>query len=187
MLHRTLTVSTLLTVASLAGCGSTDSQASNGGAGAGAGETSSAGSPASGGGSDSSEGGSSTVAGGSPAAGAGSSEGGSTGAAGASSAGAAGLPPIEPSTKLSALTPDQQALYCDWAAAQLGGYGKVNQCAGSGSVTVYKDRADCESQAFLITCGDKLTIGQLEECTQAQGPTGGCTFPEEHCHWLHCR
>lgn len=182
-LHRALTMSTLLTVASLAGCGSTDSQASNGGGGA----TSSAGSPAAGGASDSSEGGSTTSAGGSAAAGDGASGGGSTGAAGASSTGASGLPSIEPSTKVRALTPDQQALYCDWAAAQLGGYGKVNQCAGSGSVTVYTDRADCVSQAFLITCGDTMTIGQLEECTKAQGPTGGCTFPEEHCHWLHCR
>ena len=182
MLYRALTVGTLLTVASLAGCGSSDSQGSNGGAGvgAGAGADSSAGSPTSGGASGSSQGGT-TTQGGSTAAGAGSSKGGSS-----SSAGAAGLPDIEPSTMLSALTPEQQGQYCDWAAAQLGGYGKLNQCAGGGSVTVYKDQADCKSQAFIIACAN-TTIAQLEECTQAQGPTGGCTFPEAHCHWLLCR
>jgi hypothetical protein len=173
MLHRALSVSTLLTAATLAGCGSSDSQGSNGGAGAGAD------SPTSGGVSGS---------GGTAGLGGSSAQGGSTGAAGASSsAGDAGLPPIDPSTKLSALTVEQQGEYCDWAAAQLGGYGKLNQCAGGGSVTVYKDQADCKSQAFLITCGDTLTIAQLEECTQAQGPTGGCALPEAHCHWLHCR
>ena len=146
-----------------------------------AGDESSAGSLATAAGSGSSQGGNAALGGS-------SAKGGSTGAAGASSsAGAAGLPPIDPSTKLSALTVEQQGQYCDWAAAQLGGYGKLNQCAGGGSVTVYKDQADCMSQAFLISCGDKITIEQLEECTQAQGPTGGCTFPEVHCHWLHCR
>lgn len=185
VLYRALTVGTLLTVASLAGCGASDSEGSNGGAGAGA--ASNAGSPTSGGASGSGEGGSAALGGSTPTGGS-SAKGGSTGAAGASSsAGEAGLPSIDPNTKLSALTPDQQAKYCDWAAAQLGGYGKFNQCAGGGSVTVYKDQADCESQAFLITCGDTLTIAQLEECTQAQGPTGGCALPEAHCHWLHCR
>ena len=189
MLHRALTVGTLLTVASLAGCGSSDSQGSNGGAGggAGAGADSSAGSPTSGGASGSSEGGNAALAG-STATGGSSAKGGSTGAAGAgSSAGDAGLPAIDPSSKLIALTTDQKGQFCDWAAAQLGGYGKFNQCPGGGSNTVYKDQADCVSKAFIFNCTDKITVAQLEECTQAQAETAGCTFPELHCHWLLCR
>ena len=186
MLHRALTVGTLLTVASLAGCGSSDSQGSNGGAGggAGAGADSSAGSPTSGGASGSSEGGNAALAG-STATGGSSAKGGAAGAG--SSAGDAGLPAIDPSTKLIALTPDQRGQFCDWAAAQLGGYGKFNQCPGGGSNTVYKDQADCVSQAFIFNCTDKITVAQLEECTQAQAETAGCTFPELHCHWLLCR
>jgi len=155
MLRHALTLSTVMMATSLAGCSSSDSHENNGGAGAGgaaAGDESSGGSLTTAAGSGSSQAGNAALGGS-------SAKGGSTGAAGASSsAGDAGLPSIDPSTKLSALTVEQQGQYCDWAAAQLGGYGKLNQCAGGGSVTVYKDQADCMSQAFLFSCGDKVTM-----------------------------
>lgn len=88
-------------------------------------------------------------------------------------------------TRITALDSAQKATLCDWYVGLLGGYGASNPCSNFGSIEVYKDQAVCVAAGLKFDC-PLVTVAQLEECTKAQAPSGGCDQPEEHCHWLRC-
>jgi hypothetical protein len=68
-------------------------------------------------------------------------------------------------TLLSSLSPAQGAQLCDWTNQQLGGYGRTAQCV-VGPRATDPDQAYCMSG--LSSCPG-LTVGDIEDCTLAQG------------------
>jgi hypothetical protein len=67
---------------------------------------------------------------------------------------------------LSDLTAEQGAQLCDWTNQQLGGYGRSLNCPVVGARATDRDRAYCISG--LASCPG-LTVGDIEDCTLAQG------------------
>ena len=67
---------------------------------------------------------------------------------------------------LPSLTPAQGAQLCDWTNQQLGGYGRTVNCPVVGARATDVDQAYCISG--LTSCPG-LTVGDVEDCTLAQG------------------
>jgi hypothetical protein len=84
--------------------------------------------------------------------------------------------PIDPSTLLSALTPAQGAVACDWMSAELGGYDTTAVCSEGSTVSTASDQAMCAATRLSYRCAT-ATLGDLETCVLAQVPTVGCDFP----------
>lgn len=110
---------------------------------------------------------------------------GSSGAAGGTAGASAEQPHLPADAKVMKLDMSQKAIFCDWYADQLGGYGSIKECL-TGSIRMFEDQAQCVASGLMYTC-PILTVAQLAECTLAQVPSGGCERPAEHCHWLDCR
>jgi hypothetical protein len=89
-----------------------------------------------------------------------------------------GLPPIDPQTNVHDLTAAQKAELCDWATNLLGGYGHVTMCA-MGTVSNAANQAQCVTETFRSSC--MFTVGQFENCTLAEVPSGGCNMPYNVC------
>jgi hypothetical protein len=81
---------------------------------------------------------------------------------GGSSSGPAGIPRTATVVSLSG---SQLAALCDWSAANLGGYGSIDNCDGGGSRHESSTQQDCVSKAFG-GC-PTLTVGALEDCVNA--------------------
>ncbi|HMF40293.1 MAG TPA: hypothetical protein VKQ32_06350 [Polyangia bacterium] len=78
-----------------------------------------------------------------------------TGGAGGSTSGVTGT------KRLDSLTPTEQQMICDWAAAQLGGYGHSVDCGGGNMITAEPDQATCIADAPTSCAG---TVSQYEAC-----------------------
>jgi hypothetical protein len=69
------------------------------------------------------------------------------------------------------LAGQQAARFCDWINAAQGGYGRTMDCGSQGPIATNKNQADCLSGLpdLQVLC-PTLTVGQVEDCTLAQGP-----------------
>ncbi|HYJ10055.1 MAG TPA: hypothetical protein VEX18_13625, partial [Polyangiaceae bacterium] len=95
------------------------------------------------------------------------------------------LPSVDPETNLRDLTDDEKAELCDWDAETLGGYGKRTTCSDGSTVQNYTDQAQCISFGFTFSCLT-VTVGDVERCTIARIPSGGCDSPSAECGALYC-
>jgi hypothetical protein len=98
--------------------------------------------------------------------------------------GDSGLPPIDPSTPLTTLTPAQQAALCDWLSAELGGYGASFDCGGGISVSNAQNQMQCVMTRLVYRC--PVTVGDVEMCILGEAPTHGCVVPQQACNAAFC-
>jgi hypothetical protein len=85
---------------------------------------------------------------------------------GGSSPSSSGLP--RSSTVLS-LTPAQGAVLCDWINQSEGGYGRTVDCP-TGPLATDANQSDCVNALPDLEIGcPALTVGQIEDCAQAEG------------------
>ena len=98
--------------------------------------------------------------------------------------GDAGLPAIDASAPVNALTDAQKGALCDWLSAELGGYGVSTDCGHGTSVANAMSQAQCISTRLTFRC--TITVGQLETCIEAEAPSLGCNFPMPQCTPLLC-
>lgn len=68
---------------------------------------------------------------------------------------------IDPTTRLDALTPEQKAAYCDWAASRYCGYGHRVDC-GDGSFLGVDSQEACVKRMDNTVCAS--TVGENESC-----------------------
>ena len=92
----------------------------------------------------------------------------------------AGDPEAGTERYLNELTQSERDTLCDWAAATLGGYGKVTACDGS-SVVNFKDRSACISQ-YLGGCMSVTVLG-YEACIKLVGSNvcGDALYKSREC------
>jgi len=100
------------------------------------------------------------------AAGHGAGLGGAAGSVGgarpACAATAPGTSGIDPTTPLDALTPDQKAAFCDWAASRYCGYDKHVACADNTTLDSFPTQAECVANMTATSCA--ATVGDSEAC-----------------------
>lgn len=145
-----------ITTSALSGSGCTDSSAGQGAGGVAGGAAKAAGGSA---------GGHIVSAGGAPGT--------FPGSAAACTTTAAAISGIDPTTRLDALTPDQKAAYCDWAASRYCGYAHLVDC-GDGNYLGVTSQADCVDNMNNTVCAS--TIAENEACEQATSCAD--TFPD---------
>jgi hypothetical protein len=85
-------------------------------------------------------------------------------------AGASG-PDIDPSKRVLALTPNEEAYLCNWLAGEWGGYGGALRCeGGGGTLAAPLSQPHClmvlDLPRWTRTC--PLTVGQFESCIDWQ-------------------
>jgi hypothetical protein len=95
------------------------------------------------------------------------------------------LPSVDPETNLLDLTPDEKAELCDWGVEMLGGYGARNTCSNGSTIQNYADQAQCVAMGYMFAC-KTVTVGDVERCTMARVPSGGCDSPKDACGALYC-
>jgi hypothetical protein len=95
------------------------------------------------------------------------------------------FPSVDPETNLREVTDDEKAELCDWDAEALGGYGHRTTCSDGSTVQNYSDQAQCIAFGFTFSCLT-VTVGDVERCTMARIPSGGCDSPPEACGALYC-
>jgi hypothetical protein len=78
-------------------------------------------------------------------------------------------PPIDRSTEIVAISATEHGELCDWAAAELGGYGSMVSCGNDVTVGAYPSHDACVGQSFQSGC--TATVGQYEDCVTAAAPS----------------
>jgi len=69
---------------------------------------------------------------------------------------------IDPTTPLDALTPDQKAAFCDWAASRYCGYDKHVACADHTTLDSFPTQAECVANMTATSCS--ATVADSEAC-----------------------
>ncbi len=84
-------------------------------------------------------------------------------------------PPIDRGAQISAIGSTDYGELCDWASAELGGYGHTVSCPNGTTVGAYSSHEACVSQPIPSSC--TATVGEYEDCVTAIAASPSlCTF-----------